>query len=392
LGAISLDASINRFDGVTVLFVVNVDWFFLSHRLPLAMAVAAEGARVVVVATDTGQAAEVRAQGMDFFHVEMGRGRRNPLGDLRILFELVRLYRRLDPDIIHHVTIKPVVYGTLAARVAKPRTAVLNAITGLGFSFSAAANNRPLAQIVRLLYRAALRHPRQVTVFQNPEDRATFIANGLVSDSHTALIRSSGVDCERFAPGPKSWPPIVVLASRLLWQKGVGVFADAAAIAKGFQPSARFVLVGTPDEANPDAVPVKCLRRWHDAGVIEWWGFRSDMAAIMRQASVVVLPTTYPEGVPKVLLEGAACAVPLVATDVPGCREVVIPNRTGALVPPHDPPALAAAIVDLLTNPDRAARLGQSGRELVLSEFSTQRVVEQTIDLYSGMLWDSEYW
>jgi glycosyltransferase involved in cell wall biosynthesis len=381
------DSAKDWLHGRHVVFVVNVDWFFLSHRLPVAVAAREAGARVSVLARDTGQAGRITQHGLAFFDVPISRGTRNPLRDLTYLLRLGRLYRRLRPDLLHHVTIKPVLYGTLAARIALPGARIVNAISGLGLSFADNARRASLRRIVEMLYRVALRHPHQRTVFQNPDDRERFLRQGLVSRQRSVLIRGSGVDCVQFAPTPLPLHPAVVLfASRMLWEKGVGTFVDAARLVRTALPDARMVLAGVPDPDNPSSIPEETLRRWAADGVIEWWGHREDMPAVLAEATVVALPTSYPEGVPKILIEAAAAGRPLIATDTPGCREIVRPDRTGILTPPREPGALANAILELLADPERLRRYGREAREVACSEFSLDRVLEQTLGLYRSLL------
>lgn len=387
--AISKDSADHRQRAVRkprLLFVVNVDWFFLSHRLPLARAAREAGFEVVVAAADTGKAEAIRQEGLGFVPIPISRKSINPFNEARILVFLTRLYRRLRPDLVHHVTIKPVLYGSLVARLVG-HIAVVNAVSGLGYTFSLGGRARILRPLVKTLYSLALQSSRSRTIFQNPDDRDRFVRMGLVRREQAVLIRGSGVDCSRFrvAPEPEG-DPIVMLPSRMLWDKGVGEFLEVARLVRAAHPKVRFVLVGSPDEGSSTAVPVSRLESWAREGVLEWWGHREDMPALLSQASIVVLPTTYPEGVPKVLLEAAASARAIVATDVPGCREIVRHEVNGLLVPPYDTAALARAIQVLLRSPELRERLGNTGREIAVTEFAEEIVVEQTLSLYRELL------
>jgi glycosyltransferase involved in cell wall biosynthesis len=370
-----------------LLFVVNVDWFFLSHRLPLALGARDAGVEVMVAAGDTGRAGEIRAQGLEFVPLPITRDGTGMGAELATMAALARLYRRVRADMVHHVTIKPVLYGSVAARVA-PGMAIVNAISGLGYVFS--QGGRPLLRAgAQAAYRVALGGPRTRTIFQNPEDRDEFVRKGLVKQATTVLIRGSGVDPARFVPAPEpAGDPIVMLASRMLWEKGVGEFVEAARALRGRGVRARFVLVGPADPGNPTGVPAAQLRAWADEGVVEWWGERTDMHHVLAQAAVVTLPSFYKEGLPKVLLEAAAAGKPLVATDIPGCREIVLPGRNGELIPPRDAPALAAAVGALLDSPALRARYGAAGRALAEAEFTEARVVAQTLAVYRELLGD----
>jgi glycosyltransferase involved in cell wall biosynthesis len=372
--------------GKRLLFLVNVDWFFLSHRLPLALAAKEHGADVVVAAADTGRGPAIEAAGLRFLPVRMSRQGRNPLGEARAMVAVARLLRRERPDLVHQVAVKPVLYGSLVGSVVARGTPRINAISGLGFSFSEDQRARRIRRLVRALYRIALRAGTSITIFQNQTDLDAFVASGLVERARTVLIRGSGVDLARFQPSPLPAAPVVILASRMLWEKGVHEFITAAAIVRERLPEVRFVLVGGPDDGNPTAIDSEQLRQWQDGGGIEWWGHRSDMPEVLSMATIVALPTFYPEGVPKVLLEAAASARPIVASDIAGCREVVKDGVNGLLVPPRDPAALADAIIALLKDPALCVKFGQSGRSIAERYFGEELVVEQTLEIYRRLL------
>ena len=374
--------------GRRVLIVVNVDWFFLSHRLPVARGARERGAEVVIAAADSGRAADVVAEGFVFEPLPFTRKGQAPWREVLAVIALLRLYLNVRPHLVHHVTVKPVLYGSLVARLVLPRAAVVNAISGLGFAFSEDRRARHVGRVVRLLYRMALRHPRSRTVFQNPDDLRRFVAQGLLRERQAVLVRGSGVDCGVFAPAPvpPPGPPLVLLSSRLLFEKGVGDFVEAARLVRAQRPEVRFVLAGTPDEGNPTSVPVPQLEAWVQEGAVEWLGHCTAMAELLRTASVYCLPTYYPEGVPKALLEAGATALALVATDVAGCREVVQDGVTGLLVPPRSPESLAAAVLRLLDDRDLSARLGEAARRLVVEEFAEPLVVARTMDHYDALL------
>lgn len=368
-----------------LLFVVNVDWAFLSHRLPLAQAARDAGAEVIVAAADTGKGEAIRQEGLKFVAIPLSRNGTNPFAEARTLMFLVQLYRRVRPDLIHHVTTKPVLYGSLAARLVTP-VPVVNLITGLGYMFTYDERADILRGLLKALYRVALHYPRNRTVFQNQDDRNQFIRMGLVRKEQAVLILGSGVDCSLFQPTPEpDGDPIVMLPSRMLSDKGVKEFVEAARLIVGAGGRARFVLVGDTDPGNPTAISVEQLQAWAREGVVEWWGHRDDMPQVLSNATLVVLPT-YREGLPKVLLEAAACARAIVATDVPGCREIVRPDVNGILVPPRDSAALARAIQVLIQSPELRARFGGAGREITMAEFSKEIVIDQTLNLYRELL------
>lgn len=358
----------------------------MSHRLPLARGARDAGMEVVVAAGDSGAGRAIADAGFEFVPLPVARGSLNPFREARTFAFLFHLYRRLRPALVHHGTVQPVIYGSIAARCACD-AAVVNTISGLGYVFT--SNHwtaRALRPVLKRLWRLALDHPRSCTIFQNPDDQGDFVEMGLVPKSATVLIRGSGVDCSafRYVPEPDG-APLVVLPARMLWDKGVREFVDAARVIRGAGRSARFALIGAPDIGNREAVPPQQLEAWAREGAVEWWGHRTDMPAVLAGASVVVLPT-YGEGLPKVLLEAAAAGRPVVATDVRGCREVVRPGINGLLVPPRDSAALAQAIERLLQAPALRVALGQAGRRLAETEFAEPVVVEATLAVYERLL------
>jgi glycosyltransferase involved in cell wall biosynthesis len=365
-----------------LLFVVTEDWYFVSHRLLLAVA-AREAGYDVAVATRARQHAEtIRRAGIRVIPLELSRRVGNPLLEL---LRLLSLYRRERPDIVHHVALKPIFFGGLAlCLVGFP--AQVNAVAGLGWLFtSRSCTARLLSPLIRWILARLLNAPRCRTIVQNPDDAELLTKSG-VKKSHLRMIRGAGLDTFQFSPSPELIEPVcVVLASRILWDKGVGEFVEAARrLKKEESVKARFILVGDPDPDNPAAVPDAILSAWQKEKVVECWGYRDDMVTVFHAAHVVCLPS-YREGLPKVLLEAAACGRPIVTTDVPGCREVVREGENGLLVPARDAKALSDALLRLIKNPELRAEMGHRSREIVLKEFSSKKVIAQTLDLYEEL-------
>lgn len=367
-----------------LLFVVNDAVFFLSHRLNIARA-ALEAGWEVHVATAPGPAVKhIEAEGFRQHTLPLSRSGANPLAELRTLWALFRLFRRLRPTLVHAVTIKPVLYsGLLAPWAGVP--VLVQAVSGLGQVFIAEGRVASLRRALLIAaYRFAFRHPHSRVIFQNPDDRVAL--RRAIRDRQAALIPGAGVDPVEFTPRPQPpGEPLVVLASRMLWAKGVGEFVEAARRLRERGVSARFALVGDSDPGNPSAVPDERLRAWGASGVVEWWGRREDMHRVFAEAHVVCLPS-YREGLPKVLLEAASCGRAIIATDVPGCREIVRDGHNGLLVYPHDPEALASALERVLKDRGLRARMGARGREMVMSGFTSAQVVEKTLAIYRGLL------
>ncbi len=371
-----------------LLFVVNEAWFFVSHRLELALGAQRAGYDVHVATPMADAVAEIVAHGLTHHPIRMGRRSTNPLRELASVRDLWRLYRRLRPDVVHHVTSKPVLYGGVVARLASV-PGVISAVTGLGYVFIGSDwRARALRRVIAPAYRVALSHPRGIVIVQNPDDRKLLIELGASDAERSRLIKGAGVDMTQFTPPETERADgdlRVLLASRMLWDKGIGEFVEAARALRARGVRARFLLAGGTDPGNPAAITEVQLRAWTREGVVEWLGHRPDMPALLRDADVVCLPS-YREGLPRVLIEAAACGRPIVTTDVPGCREVVVHGETGLLVPARDAEALATALERLLR--DRALRrsMGLRSRAIVEKEYSMQHVIEATLAAYRDVL------
>lgn len=369
--------------GRTLLYVANADWYFVSHRLELAQAARLRGWHVHVAAPEGDAGERIRGAGLCYHPIPMRRWKGSPLAEFHSFVSLIRLLRNLRPDVIHPITVKPIVYGGVTARLTGV-PAVVNTVAGLGQAFAEPGVGGTLLRwIVWKLYGVAFGHPNQVTIFQNEEDRMRMVMEGVLSEEESAVIASSGVDLERFRPSPiPDSAPLVILASRLLWHKGVMEFVEAARLLKREHPDWRFALVGKPDRGHPGSVPGETLTRWSEEEVVEVWGFREDMPEVLAQATLCCLPSFYPEGVPRILIEAAAAGRPVVTTCNPGCQDAVDPGRTGCLVEPQNAIALADAIRRILETPGCAEAFGRMGRQMVESRFSLEGVVEATLELY----------
>jgi glycosyltransferase involved in cell wall biosynthesis len=369
-----------------LLYFVTEDWYFCSHRLPLALAAQDAGYDVAVVTRVNEHGDAIRRAGIRLIPFNLSRRGMSLLSELAVLVRLVLLYRNEKPNLVHHVAMKPVLYGSLAARLSGVPY-VVNALAGMGYVFS---SNQPMARLLRPVignaFRMLLSSSRSRLILQNKDDCAMFVRKRFINGERIRLIRGSGVDTAVFSPTTEpSGIPVVMLASRMLWDKGIGEFVEAASLLKARGVNARFVLVGDTDPHNPSAIPNDQLTAWHTKGVIEWWGRRDDMPAILAQAHIVCLPS-YREGLPKVLLEAASCGRPIVATDTPGCREVVHNGENGLLVTVRSAVELADAIQDLIENPKLRQKMGARGREIVVREFSVEKVVAETMTVYRELL------
>lgn len=369
---------------IRTLLVVNADWYFWSHRLSLAKALRERGFDVTIAANqERNMGTKIREEGFRFLPLNIHRKSTSLWQELASLKQLLSVYRNEKPDVVHQITVKPVIYGSIAARIVRVPV-IINTIPGAGFI---ARRRSPLAYVALLGYRIALSGKNTYVILQNPEDLTSFVSQRLSKPDRSILIRSSGVDINKFLPTPPpSGLPIVMMASRLIWDKGVREFVQAAGILQNRKIPCRMVLVGQPDTNTIDSVPEEFIRDSQSRGLIEWWGPRSDMPEVLQQASIIALPTYYPEGVPKILLEAAASGRPIVATDVPGCREIVRDGENGLLVAPKDAESLAQAIQCLLEDPARRESMGLRGRQLVVAEFSEEMVNAATIRVYEQAL------
>jgi glycosyltransferase involved in cell wall biosynthesis len=370
-----------------LLLLISEDWYFWSHRLSLARAAVAAGYEVALATRVSRYQEAIEREGIRVFPLRwFERASTMPGRELATMVELLRIYRQFRPDIAHHVALKPVIYGALAARLTGVPT-IVSAIAGLGFVFQSKSRTaRALRPLVASAMRFTLNPHRGCVIVQNDADRRALIDQALAVEDRIEIIRGSGVDLAQFAATPEpEGPPVVVLPARMLWDKGVGEFVEAARMLRADKVQARFVLVGQPDRQNPHSVARSQLEAWVHEGAVEWWGLRLDMPAVLSHAHVVCLPS-YHEGLPKVLLEAAACARPIVATDIPGCREIARPGENALLVPVGDAKSLADAIRTLLADPQLRRTFGAAGRRTVEQQFTDQMVAQQTLALYARLL------
>ncbi len=369
-----------------ILFFENNAAYFISHRLPVARAIRNLGYEVHVATIPDAIADDIRTAGFEFHPLIFSRGGMNPFGEWQTLRRIRRLYHELAPALVYQVTVKPVIYGTLAARRLRV-PAVVSVISGLGyFASQTGLRGRLFRKLGFALYRFALRHANQRVIFHNGDDCDTFVRYRVLPQADTAVLPGSGVDVEHFLATPEpEGTPLVVLPARMLRDKGINEYVAAAGLLRSRGVHARFLLAGDTDRGNPSAIAESQLWRWRVEGNVEWLGHVPDMRALYASCHVVCLPS-YREGMPRVLLEAAACGRPVVTTDVPGCRDAVIEGETGFLVPPRDAEKLAAALRSLIENPGLRRRMGQQGRHLAETRFANRQVVECTINMMQELI------
>ena len=371
-----------------LILFANTDWYLYNFRRSLALAAQRAGYELLLISPPGPYGEKLRALGLRWESVPMDRRSLNPLREAVLLWHLVRLLRRERPALVHGFTIKAAVYGSLAARLAGVPARV-NAVAGMGYVFiSDSRKARVLRPLVRALLKLALGGRNARLILQNPDDMAMFEQAGLVDPAQVRLIPGSGVDCERFTPDPERVPTgrvRVLLPARLLWDKGLAEYVQAARMLQARDVPVVMLLAGDPDPGNPAAVPEADVRGWVEAGLLEWMGHVDDMPALLRGVDIVALPS-YREGLPKGLIEAAASGCALIATDVPGCREVVSHEADGLRVPVRDAAALADAIERLATDPGLRTRLGAAARAKAIAEFDERIVIRRTLDVYRELL------
>lgn len=368
-----------------VLLVANTDWYLFRFRLPLAKHLLKMGFSVKFVSPKGPFVPRLTDKGFQWIEWQVGRQSTSPAKEWRALRQLKEIYISEQPTVVHHHTIKPVLYGSYLAQQVGVE-AIINSITGSGYVFmSKNLKARLLKPLVLVLYKKALSSSKCAVIFENPEDQADFVKRRLIRPEQTWLVRSVGVDVEKFLPSVEpTGTPVVTLASRMLWDKGVGVFIEAARLLQN-RTKVRMVLVGVPDPGNPSSVPLEQLEAWVDEGVVEWMGWQEDIGRVYAQSNIVALPSFY-EGLPTSLIEAAACGRAIIASDIPGCREVITHGENGLLTPPGNPAALADAIERLANDPPLRRDMGLVSRKRAVAEFSTDEVNQKTVEIYKKYL------
>ncbi len=369
-----------------IVYLVTEDWYFWSHRLNLAEAARKQGYEIIVITNADEYKARIIAKGFTLIPLRLPRSVGTLFQELQSIIRLVRLYKQSGPDIVHHIALKPVISGSIAAWLAGVPH-VINSYTGLGYLFtSGSLSSRFFISVVAPLMSIILRGKKFHSIVQNSDDEKILSGHNLINKQQTVLIRGSGVDTTVFKYSAEivTDRPIVLFASRLLRDKGIIEYIEAIKLLGNRGVVAKFIVVGDLDEANPTSITQAELGSWIKEGIIEWWGQRDDMHEVFRQVHIVCLPS-YREGLPKVLLEAAACGRPIVATNVPGCREVVIDGVNGLLVPAKDSVNLAEAVSRLLGSSELRIRMGEAGRRHITENFDMDIINSATIGLYNGL-------
>ena len=372
-----------------MLFVVNDQDYFFSHRLPIALAIKEKGFEVHV-ACHAGTWVDSRFEqfGLIFQKLPFCRGGLNPFNELKTILALVRLFKRLQPTLIHLVAMKPVLYGGVAAHFARV-PAIVSAVTGLGSIFVDKISRKSafIRRIIVFLLKISFHHNNMRVIFQNEDDLRFMVDSKRLSSDKARLIKGSGVDLSEYKMVTESseHPPVVAMASRLLRDKGVFEFVAAIRILRNREIQARFWLIGSPDDQNPSSISFDDVSNWENEAIIEYLGFRNDIPDLFSKAHIVVLPS-YREGMPKCLLEAAACGRAIVTTNVAGCRDTIEPGRTGILINPFDSIALADALETLIIDSNLRRSMGIAGRSLAEKEFKIEKIVDAHLHIYDELI------
>ena len=370
-----------------LLFLVNVDWFFISHRLPIAIKAISQGYEVHIACEFTDNKELLERLGLIVHRVPFSRNGRCLLKEVLTLLAIYNIFREIKPDLVHAVTIKPVLYGGLIARITGIKSFV-GAVSGLGLVFVASDLKTKIIRIfVKYLYRLSFKHSNMKAIFQNHVDKRTLLDVNVVEEENAIIIKGSGADLfeYKYKEEPDS-VPIVIMACRLLREKGVLDFISMARMLKDKNINAKFILVGEPDYGNPNSFTVEDLAIWKKENFVEVYGFSAHICKLFSNSHIVVLPSYYGEGLPKVLIEAAACGRPIVTTDNPGCMEAVIDNKTGFIVPARDIKSLALAVEKLISNPKLRQKMGKAARIFAEKEFDVNSVVEKHMNIYRELL------
>jgi len=367
-----------------VLIIVNAEWYFRLHWLPLILGLKKENYNITVVTSDErNQTAAIRKTGVRTITLPYSRKTLNPFVEFLKLVFLMKIIFSFKPTILHNITIRPIIIGTIAGRMLSVPY-IVNSITGLGYSFLRGGLwGHFFKKTIMTSYKILFSKSNTIISFQNRDDRNFFVKNKIVPRHKTNVILGVGVNTSKFRNQPIPFEGRkVIMATRMLWDKGVMEFVNAAKLLSDIKPALKMILVGIPDDGNPQSVPQNMLKRWNENNTIEWWGYRNDMPNVIKEACIIVLPS-YREGLPTILIEAASVGRPIITTNVPGCREVVRDGVNGFLIPIKDHHVLAERIKTLMDEPKLMSSMGKKSQVLVRARFKYELILSQYINLYS---------
>ncbi len=370
-----------------ILFVTNVDWFFISHRLVIAEEAKKKGYEVIVAAQDTGRSQEIRDKGIKFINLSFSRSGTNPFIELKTVINFFILYKKINPDIVHHITLKPVIYGSIIAKILRIR-GVVNAISGLGYNFTKGRESL-IQKAMLYIMKFGFRRKNLVVIFQNENDQEELVILGIINHfNEIKRIKGSGVDLELYCelPFPDFNIVKILFPSRMLWDKGVKELREASIILKEkYSNKVHFVLSGLADEDNKAGVTPTYMKDWEDGTYISWIGYQKNMVEVYKNSHIVVLPS-YREGMPKSLIEACAIGRAIVTTNAIGCKETVDEGVNGFKVSVANSRDLSNALEKLINNHDLIKQMGHNSRAKAEREFDVKNVVEQHLEIYNSLL------
>ncbi|SEJ29214.1 Glycosyltransferase involved in cell wall bisynthesis [Myroides marinus] len=371
-----------------ILIVCNVDWFVISHRLGIIKRAVNDGYEVIVAAENTGRANEIEECGARFINLPFSRSGTNPIEELKVLFRFNSLYNEIKPDIVHHITIKPVIYGSIIAKKQKIR-GVVNAIAGLGYNFTS-ENKGLFFKFLLKLMKYGFNRKKVSVIFQNTTDYEDLRNTGVLSSGNNVYYtKGSGVDLEqyKFSELPNKERIKVLFPTRMLWEKGVKELKEATNILKDkYEHKVSFILAGLADDGNKSGVTADYLNEWSDGEYVKWVGFQSDMPKIFEMSDIVTLPSYYREGIPKSLIEACAMGRPIISTDSVGCRECVEDGYNGYKIAPRNSKDLAIALEKMFESQDLRKTFGFNSRIKAEKEFNVETVIDIHMGIYKELL------
>lgn len=372
----------------TLLMVANVDWFFISHRLCIAKEAVQHGWNVIVAAEDTGRKDEITAHGIQFVDFKFSRSGTNPVSEIVTVANFIKLYKKVKPDVVHHITLKPIIYGSLAAKACKIK-GVVNAVSGLGYNFSGSAKKINLVpKVMTRLMKLGFDNTHGVVIFQNSDDEAELTNLGVVNEeTNIVRLKGSGVDLNDFSV--EDFPDFktikILFPTRMVWEKGVAELKEASEILKkDYQHNIQFVLAGLADEENKSGVSKEYLTNWSDGTYVKWIGYQPKMAPVYQNSHIVILPSYYREGMPKTLLEACASGRPIITTNSIGCKECVDDNENGIMIAPKSASAIVNAIKQLVDHPEKIVEMGKNSRVKAEREFDVDHVIAKHMEIYNS--------
>ena len=366
--------------------MAHVDWFVISHRLCIAREASKQGWDVFVACEDTGRKNEIEVDGITFVDFKFSRSGTNPLNEIITLSKFLKLYKEINPDVVHHVTLKPVTYGTLVGKFLKVK-GILNAVSGLGYNFTGDRKGVVQTLMIKLM-RFGFNRRNVTFIFQNEDDQKALDELKITTiKNKVERIKGSGVDLDIFSESEfPSFDRIkVLLPVRMLWDKGVKELREASGLLKNkYKDKFQFILAGMADEDNKAGVPAQYLQEWQDGDYVKWIGYQKDMVSVYHDSHIVVLPS-YREGMPKTLIEACAIGRPIITTDAIGCRECVDEGINGYKVPVYSIKELAEAIEKLALDQGAIIKMGKASRLKAEREFDVKNVVQKHLSIYEDL-------